>query len=217
MNDSSEGAADQQGWPIGTSDDEGGLMSHHFNPEHRHHLLSAERYERMPPGQILGWLPLRPDMTIADIGCGPGFFTLPLAERLPQGTVLALDVEPVMLQTVEERAVASGLTNIRTLLAGEAALPIEPDSLDGAFLSMVYHELPTRQHYLEHLQSLVKPGGWLAIAEWEKMPNPGGGPPLENRLTPAETSADMLAAGWPVTARETINEWMYFLLSQPGQ
>ncbi|MGN6359291.1 MAG: class I SAM-dependent methyltransferase [Thermomicrobiales bacterium] len=192
-------------------------MSHRFNPENRHRLLSAERHELMPPDRILGWLPVRPDMTIADIGCGPGFFTLPLAERLPQGTVLALDVAPVMLQTVEERAAAAGLANIRTLLAGEDALPIEPSSLDGAFLSMVYHEVPTRQHYLEHLRSLVKPGGWLAIAEWEKRPNPGGGPPLANRLTPAETRADMLAAGWPVTAQETINEWMYFLLSQPGQ
>lgn len=192
-------------------------MSHRFNPENRHRLLSAERHEMMPPDRILGWLPVRPDMTIADIGCGPGFFTLPLAERLPQGTVLALDVEPVMLQTVEERAAAAGLANIRTLLAGEDALPIEPSSLDGAFLSMVYHEIPTRQHYLEHLRSLVKPGGWLAIAEWEKRPNPGGGPPLANRLTPAETRADILAAGWPVTAQETINEWMYFLLSQPGQ
>ena len=192
-------------------------MSHRFNPENRHRLLSAERHEMMPPDRILGWLPVRPDMTIADIGCGPGFFTLPLAERLPQGTVLALDVAPVMLQTVEERAATAGLANIRTLLAGEDALPIEPSSLDGAFLSMVYHEIPTRQHYLEHLRSLVKPGGWLAIAEWEKRPNPGGGPPLANRLTPAETRADMLAAGWPVTAQETINEWMYFLLSQPGQ
>jgi ubiquinone/menaquinone biosynthesis C-methylase UbiE len=192
-------------------------MAHHFNPEHRQRLLSAERYDLMPPDRVLGWLPVRPDMTIADIGCGPGFFTLPLAERVPQGTVLALDVERVMLQAVEERAAAAGLTNIRTLLAGEDALPIEPGSLDGAFLSMVYHEIPTRQQYLAHLRGLVKPGGWLAIAEWEKKPNPGGGPSPANRLTPEETRADMLAAGWPVTAHETINEWMYFLLSQPGQ
>ena len=88
-------------------------------------------------------LPFRPDATIGDFGCGPDSFTLPLAEPMPQGLIHAIDVEPVMLDAVAERAAAAGLTNIRTLLATERGIPLPPSSLDGMFLMLVSHELPS--------------------------------------------------------------------------
>ena len=87
---------------------------HRFNPDNRHRLLSEQRYALLPPDRVLDALTLEPTMTVGDIGCGPGFFTLPLAERLTEGRVYAVDVEPVMLQMVQERADAAGLTNIQT-------------------------------------------------------------------------------------------------------
>ncbi|HEX5506370.1 MAG TPA: class I SAM-dependent methyltransferase, partial [Thermomicrobiales bacterium] len=108
--------------------------SHHFHPDRRSMLLREERYQSMPPERVLGWLPLKPDATVADIGCGPGFFSLPLAERLPQGTLYAVDVEPVMLDTVRDRMEAAGITNIRLVRATENRAPLAAASLDGAFL-----------------------------------------------------------------------------------
>src|SRR5256885_6905592 len=105
-----------------------------FNPAHMGRLISEQRYQLMPPGPILDLLPLRPDAVVGDVGCGPGFFALPMAERLPQGLVQAIDVEPAMLRATEERAGAAGITNIRTLLAGESTIPLPPGSLDGVFL-----------------------------------------------------------------------------------
>ncbi len=188
---------------------------HRFNPDNRHRLLSEQRYEMLPPDRVLDLLPLRLGAVVGDIGCGPGFFTLPLAERLGEaGVVYAADVEPVMLQMVQERAEAAGLTNIRTLLAEEQALPLAPASLDGALLALVYHEFGDRTDYLSLLARLIRPGGWLALIEWERRENPGGGPPLASRITPEEATTELATTGWRVTGRHAVSEWLYLLLAE---
>lgn len=184
-----------------------------FNPDNRHRLLSEQRYALLPPDRVLDALALRPEMTVGDIGCGPGFFTLPLAERLTAGQVYAVDVEPVMLQMVQERASAAGLTNIQTFLAEEQALPLPAASLDAAFLALVYHEFADRIGYLSMLSRLVRPGGWLALIEWERRENPIGGPPLQARITPDEARLELATAGWQVTAQHAFNDWMYMLVA----
>lgn len=189
-------------------------MSHRFDPANRHRLLSEERYRTLPPDTVLAHVPLRPADTIADIGCGPGFFTLPLAERTAPGLVYAIDVEQVMLDTVQERATETGIGNIRPLLAeaGEIALPAA--SLDGAMLGLVYHEFPDRVAYLQMLAGLVRPGSWLALLEWEPRQNPGGGPPLAHRVAPEVAEAELVTAGWQITARHAATEWIYLLVAE---
>lgn len=189
-------------------------MPHLFDPANRHRLLSEERYRTMPPDTILNRLPLRPADTIADIGCGPGFFTLPLAERAPQGTIYAVDVAQQMLDMVTERATEAGLGNIRTMLVGETALDLPPASLDGAMLGLVYHEFPDRVAYLRQLAALVRLGSWLALLDWDVRQNPGGGPPLEHRIAPDIAASELAAAGWRITAREMATEWIYLLIAE---
>lgn len=187
---------------------------HRFNPDNRHRLLSEQRYALLPPDRVLDVLALAPTMTVGDIGCGPGFFTLPLAERLTEGQVYAVDVEPVMLQMVQERAGEAGLTNIQTFLAEEQAVPLPAASLDAAFLALVYHEFTDRVGYLSMLSQLVRPGSWLALIEWERRDNPIGGPPLHERITPDEARLELATAGWHVTAQHAFNDWMYMLVAE---
>jgi ubiquinone/menaquinone biosynthesis C-methylase UbiE len=191
---------------------------HRFDPADRHRLLGEQRYQLMPPDRILDSLPLRPDAVVGDIGCGPGYFTLPLAERLPQGHVHAVDVEPVMIQTVRERAEEVGLTNISTLLSAEQSIPLPPASLDGAFLALVYHEFNDRAAYLAMLRRLMRPGSWLGLLEWEQRQNPVGGPPLDARIGPGQAETELAAAGWRITGRHAPNEWIYLLVAElpPG-
>jgi len=196
---------------------EGGTMPHLFDPANRNRLLSEERYRTSPPDKILDQLPLRLAATVADIGCGPGFFTLPLAERVPQGTVYAIDVAQQMLDMVTERATAAGIGNIKTMLAGDSALDLPLASLDGALLGLVYHEFPDRVAYLRQLAALVRPGSWLALLDWDVRQNPGGGPPLAHRIAPDTAASELAAAGWRITARAMATEWVYLLIAEyPG-
>ena len=186
-----------------------------FDPENRDLLLDEERYRRLPPERVLDLLPLRTDAVVADVGCGPGYFTLPLAARLPAGRVYAADIEPLMLDTTRERAAAAGLTNITTVLAGADGVPLAPASLDGIFLAFTYLFVPAadRLDYLTMLRGLLRPGGWLAILDWERRQNPGGGPPLERRVTPDETASALAGSGWRIGARHAPNEWTYLFLA----
>ncbi len=187
---------------------------HRFNPDNRHRLLSEQRYAMLPPERVLDLLPLRPEMVVGDIGCGPGFFTLPLADRLTEGRVYAADIEPVMLQMVRERAEEVGIANIQTLLTEEASIPLPAASLDGALLALVYHELGDRVGYLALLARLVRPGGWLALIDWERRENSIGGPPLANRIPPDEAAMEIATAGWQVTGQHSPNDWMYLLIAE---
>jgi ubiquinone/menaquinone biosynthesis C-methylase UbiE len=189
-------------------------MPHLFDPANRHRLLSEDRYRAMPPDSILDRLPLHPTDTVADIGCGPGFFTLPLAERVPRGTVYAIDVAEQMLDMVTERAAEAGIVNIQTMLANDSVLDLPPASLDGALLGQVYHEFPDRIAYLRQLAALVRPGSWLALLDWDVRQNPGGGPPLEHRIAPDVAAREVEAAGWRITARDMATEWVYLLIAE---
>jgi ubiquinone/menaquinone biosynthesis C-methylase UbiE len=185
-----------------------------FNPDNRHRLLSEQRYAMLPPEHVLDLVPLRDDAIVGDIGCGPGFFTLPLAERLTSGRVYAADIEPVMLQMVQERAEVAGIANIQTILTDADTIPLPAASLDGAFFALVYHEVPNRVSYLAQLARLVRPGGWLALLEWERRENPIGGPSLASRIPPEQAATEAATAGWRVTGQHALNEWLYLIIAE---
>ena len=89
-------------------------MPHRFDARQRFRLLSEERQAALQPESLLRSLGLKEGMTLADIGCGPGFFTLPAAQIVgPSGSVFAADIEGEMLSTVRSRVTAEGLTNVR--------------------------------------------------------------------------------------------------------
>ena len=60
-------------------------------------LLRPERTETLDPFTVLSLCPVNPRDTVADIGCGPGYFTLPLAKLLINGKVFALDTSDGMV------------------------------------------------------------------------------------------------------------------------
>lgn len=185
------------------------------NPDRHDVSISEEWYRSLSPARILDLLPLHPEMTVADIGCGSGFFTLPLAERLSRGQLRAVDLEPTMLDMVRARATEAGLTNITMHRATPGAVPLPAGSLDGVFMALTFRCLPAaeRATYLARLRPLVRPGGWLAILEWERRQDPGDGPPLATRVSLEETSSALAAAGWRAIVRASPSEWLYFVLA----
>lgn len=165
---------------------------------------------------VLDQLPLRPALYIAEIGCGSGDLTLPLAARLPRGQVHAIDSAPTMLAVVRERARAAGHTNIATHLAAPGEVPLPLVGLDGVLLTLMLHALPAavRAGYLARLRALMRPGGWLALLEWERRRTPGAGPPLAARVTPREACRVLAAGDWQAVVLTAPHEGRYLVIAR---
>ena len=80
--------------------------------------------------------------TVAEIGCGPGFFTIPLAKALSNGTLYALDIEDEMLEACRQRVAEVRLGNVEFLKCGEFDFPLDPKSVNGLFLAFVIQQSP---------------------------------------------------------------------------
>src|SRR5262249_9182527 len=77
-------------------------------------MLDRLGAQGLRPDELIARLKLKPHAMVADVGAGPGFFTLPLAAAVPGGRVIATDVRDEYLAAAAERAHGAGLANIET-------------------------------------------------------------------------------------------------------
>lgn len=184
-------------------------MPHRFDTRERQRLLSEERYEELQPEALLRELGLKQGDTIADIGCGPGFFTIPAAQIVgKRGLVLAADVQGEMLTAVKGRVTEQGLTNVRVVKTSETDVPLPPESCDFVLLAFVLNEIDQRSRFLHRVARLLKPDARIAVLEWRKEEQIDG-PPLEDRISEEELTADAQAAGLIISQSRELNDHQY--------
>lgn len=117
------------------------------------------------PEVILGGL-IRPGQTAVDIGCGMGYFTIPLARLVgPTGKVIAVDLQEQMLKRVKKRAERAGVSGrIELRLTDHETVGItEPADLILAF--WMVHEVKDRCAFLREVRALLRPNGRFLVAE----------------------------------------------------
>ncbi|MER3415706.1 MAG: methyltransferase type 11 [Gemmataceae bacterium] len=115
---------------------------------------------------IVRYLELQPGMKVADVGCGPGRLTVPLAKQVGErGSVIAVDIQPSMLDRVHEKANRYGLRNIRLLCAGADRQELGANTFDRAVMVSVLGEVPDPQAALKQVFNAVRPGGLLLVGE----------------------------------------------------
>jgi len=132
-------------------------------------------------------------MTVADVGAGTGYFSVRLARAVPQGEVIATDLEPDMVRFVNERARREQLPNLRTVLATQTALGLAPSSVDRILVVHVWHHLAERTEYARRLAHTLRPGGRLYIVDFS--PTAHRGPPANMRVAPEVVIAELEGAG----------------------
>jgi 2-polyprenyl-3-methyl-5-hydroxy-6-metoxy-1,4-benzoquinol methylase len=112
---------------------------------------------------------VRPGMTVLEPGCGPGFFTLPLARMVGEnGQVICADVQEKMLDIVRRRAESAGLSkriDLRTVSEkGLAELHLHGE-VDLAVAIHMVHEVPDKERFLRDIHNALKHGGRLFVRE----------------------------------------------------
>lgn len=111
-------------------------------------------------------IPLHNKMDALEFGCGTGLVTFHLHDQLQQ--VTAMDNAAGMLDVLQQKAQAAGVTNVNTLLNSAAVPSIDPNSYDLIFSSMVLHHIRDIRPTLQVLVNALKPGGTIALADLDE-------------------------------------------------
>lgn len=174
-------------------------------------LESPERRELMNLDTVLSRLPMAPSLTVADVGCGTGYFALPLASQLTDGLIYAIDVSPEMLAIVDKKTASENRQNIKTVRSEEDKIPLPNGTVDGVLTAFVLHEADNLPALLKEIGRILRPNGWIAVLEWKKEET-SVGPSLDERLAPEDIAGEVAAMGISLTEVHDINENYYLAL-----
>lgn len=124
------------------------------------------RRKIQPPEEMPIRHGVRPGMTVLDVGPGNGTYTLATARRVGQeGQVLAVDIEPRMIERVRRRAKAEGVTNVEARVADVYDLPFEDGHFDAAYMITVIGEIPNPERAMRECHRVLSSSGTLAFSE----------------------------------------------------
>jgi ubiquinone/menaquinone biosynthesis C-methylase UbiE len=117
------------------------------------------------PQKIVGPY-VKPDMTVIDVGCGVGWFSIPMTRMVgDRGKVVAVDLQPQMLDMLRRRAEKAEVTSRIEFCKCEAnRLGIDCQA-DFALIFAMLHEVPDPDRLLGEVFHCLKPGGKLLLAE----------------------------------------------------
>jgi len=104
---------------------------------------------------------------LADIGAGTGYFALPWVERLPGARVLAVDIQPEMLEILMDAASARGVAGVVEPVLGAIDDPMLPEGgVDVVLIVDAYHEFSHPQEMMAGIVRALRPGGRLVLVEY---------------------------------------------------
>jgi len=151
-------------------------------------LLSPERRSWQDPDRIVSEVGFGCDSIVADLGCGPGFFTIPIARKVcKKGHVYAIDSNSVMLEYLKDQLVKNRIpARCVSIINRELTdTQLRKNTLDFAFISNVLHDLNDRQAFFEEVKRITKKGGLVVNIDWKKEETDFG-PPVSIRLDKEE-------------------------------
>ena len=145
------------------------------------------------PGGVLAAVGVKPGMEVIDLCSGDGWFTLQIAKVACR--VVAIDIDPNLLEVARHRLNEGGMTNCE-FVAGDAyeLAKLTPRPADFVFMANAFHGVPDRPRLACSVHAALKPGGKFAIINWHQRPRDETtilgeprGPKTELRLSPDQT------------------------------
>ena len=109
---------------------------------------------------------LKPDAVVADIGAGSGYFSLKLAPLVPQGKVVAEDIDADLLKIVERKTAAGHVGNVETILGTTTDPKLPAGGVDAVLMVDTYHEWDHPWEMMKAVLRELKPGGRVFQVEY---------------------------------------------------
>lgn len=185
-----------------------------FPADRRKVLQSEERRQKLPPEPILQAVGVRPGEKVLDVGAGTGFWTAPLSKIVgPEGRIVAVDVEPIMLDEIRALVSAEHLDNVEIVLSQDLQIPVPDGSATFALLGFVLHEPDDPPALLTEVRRILQLDGRILVIDWQKKPTEQG-PPLGARIAQDDARAMIETAGFRVTKIDAPTDEVYILLGE---
>lgn len=174
-------------------------------------LERPEREREERTDLLINKLPLEVDDVVADIGAGTGYFSIPIARRVPEGKVLAVDIQQQMLDIIEARKQEGAPANIQPVLGSITDPNLPSDGVDLILLVDAYHEFSHPYEMGTAMVEALKPGGQLILIEY-RAEDPFVPIKTLHKMSEARAVAEMQAIGLTHRRTEDFLPQQHFLV-----
>jgi ubiquinone/menaquinone biosynthesis C-methylase UbiE len=174
-------------------------------------LERDEREREEAPSRAIDALALSPDAIIADIGAGSGYYSFRIAPKVPDGRVIAIDIQAEMVDFLKTRAAEQGVVNVIPHLGGVEDLKLPAASLDAALLVDSYHEFSHPAEMLRSLIKSIKPGGRIFLLEF-RAEDPRVPIKRLHKMTEEQARLEFESAGFRFVSNRRQLPWQHFMI-----
>jgi ubiquinone/menaquinone biosynthesis C-methylase UbiE len=170
-------------------------LAEKFDPGNASKLEDPERLLELPPASIVRLLGLSGAETLVDFGAGPGVYSLPLSDALPDGIVYAVDEQDVLLDRLRDKLPAHRPRGrVEPTLSVDGRVPLPDGVAERMVMVNVIHHISDDPDALAEVVRLLAPGGRLAVIDFARMDRPVG-PPNDHVLSLEEARAVIAGMG----------------------
>ena len=171
--------------------------------------------EFVNPIEILNQIGLKANMVAADFGCGSGGWAIPLAKRLEDGQVFAVDIQEAPLSALESRAKIQGISNIRKIIADvEKRIPgISNSSCDLVLITDLLFQVDDKEAVFREAKRVLGPKGKILVVEWNQRTSLG---PQDGVPSKEEVEEIAESLGLRVEKEFKAGDYHYGLLFEKG-
>ena len=174
-------------------------------------LERENREDEEAPSRAIAALELAPNAVIADIGAGSGYYSFRIAPKIPLGRVVAVDIQPEMLEFLKKRSGELGISNVTPHLGTISSVDLPEKSLDAALMVDAYHEFSDPAEMLGSLHRALKPGGRIFLLEY-RAEDPKVPIKQLHKMTEAQARLEFESAGFRFVTNRKELPWQHFLV-----
>ncbi len=122
------------------------------------------------PEKTLDTLNIIPGMSVADFGCGSGYYTISLSRRVSEkGSVYAVDIQKSVLDKLSKEAEDRNLDNVEFILGDiekEVGSKLADNSMDAVIVSNILFQIEDKEAFVREVARIIKKGGKALIVDW---------------------------------------------------
>jgi SAM-dependent methyltransferase len=174
-------------------------------------LERDEREREEAPSRAIAAIELKPTDVIADIGAGSGYYAFRLAEKVPQGKVIGVDIQQEMLDFLAKRSAELNITNVQGHLGAIDDIKLPENSLDAALMVDAYHEFSHPAEMLRSLHKALKPDGRIILLEFRAEDPLVPIKPL-HKMTEEQARKEFAASGFTLISNKRQLPWQHFMV-----